>query len=380
MLRGRSLRNRAQLLAVVLAVSCATSTGCYRPSSPMVRGLENSQLALGLRGVILMDRPVGGIEAIDLNHREHFLVRQPGDWRAGGTVHSVAGPDRSGRVVFVENHMAHEEHFLKTKTLHGSDETIVVQRSGDALWGHATGEALWGHTIGRELALAPTRGLAAFAADLSGVQMHDPEALLEYGHLEVWDIAGKQRLSLRASALDNYLSWFPDSKRLAFVDLAPATEVLADAGLRCQRPDQYGQRFERWPRVPVVRVLDIDTGRNELIQVGWSPVVSSDGRAIVARDFDNQWCLIDTETKKGMLIQVPGAIQLVALLDSTLIIYWAWPTEGTKVMYTKYYSPLVGPRTLRTLKVARVGTNDFFTLVPYVDPRRSVSFGPGPEG
>jgi hypothetical protein len=48
-----------------------------------------------------------------------------------------------------------------------------------------------------------------------------------------------------------------------------------------------------------------------------------------------------------------------------------------KVEYTKHNSPLSGPKEMLTIKIVDLETMKFQTLVPYIDPRKAVSFGFG---
>jgi hypothetical protein len=57
------------------------------------------------------------------------------------------------------------------------------------------------------------------------------------------------------------------------------------------------------------------------------------------------------------------------------VLYWAWPTEGTEISFTENNSPLAGPKQMRSLKLVDLEDGRFQTVVPSIDPRRSVSFG-----
>jgi hypothetical protein len=59
------------------------------------------------------------------------------------------------------------------------------------------------------------------------------------------------------------------------------------------------------------------------------------------------------------------------------VIYWGLPTAGTNIAYTKNNSPLSGPKEMLTIKIAEINTTKFQTIVPYIDPRKAVSFGFG---
>jgi hypothetical protein len=68
-------------------------------------------------------------------------------------------------------------------------------------------------------------------------------------------------------------------------------------------------------------------------------------------------------------------VQVIALLNGSLVLYWGLPTTGSVLRYTQHNSPLVGKKLMLTVKVAQINSNKFLTLVPYVDPRDRVSFG-----
>lgn len=70
----------------------------------------------------------------------------------------------------------------------------------------------------------------------------------------------------------------------------------------------------------------------------------------------------------------PGAIANPA---KDVVLSWCLPTQGSTVKYTEDNSPLRGPKRMLTLKLAALNSDEFQTVVPYVDPRRVVSFGRG---
>jgi hypothetical protein len=56
------------------------------------------------------------------------------------------------------------------------------------------------------------------------------------------------------------------------------------------------------------------------------------------------------------------------------------PTAGANVEYTKNNSPLRGPKLMLTIKVGNPKNAQFASVVPAIDPRTKVSFGPGKVG
>ncbi len=65
---------------------------------------------------------------------------------------------------------------------------------------------------------------------------------------------------------------------------------------------------------------------------------------------------------------------ILAFADDDTLIYPAWPTEGEAAVWTTA-SPVAGKKQNRTLKIRRLGTDDFATILKDLDPRGSVSFG-----
>jgi hypothetical protein len=267
-----------------------------------------------------------------------------------------------------------KRHNLKWIGITGGGEETIFSRSGDPIWDHV---------IGDDLALARSSGRVAFVSNLENVQMADPPALIRVGSLEIWDVERKTRLDTMVKAINvdtrppyRALSWFPDAKRIAFVDLIPKTETpLSDAGM----PDVDAD-FRTWDKVPAVHVLDTDTGRKTLVRVGWSGVVSSDGKTILVHDFGQHWTVVDVATGESRRADWPGRVHggVIAFLESKWVVYWGLPTSGTAIRYTRNNSPIVGKKVMLTVKVAEIDTERFQTIVRELDPRCAVGFGSGP--
>jgi len=134
-----------------------------------------------------------------------------------------------------------------------------------------------------------------------------------------------------------------------------------------------------WTRVPVVHEFDIETGKSRALHVGERPVVSLDGKLVLLRDFELHWRVLDLTSNQSKPFAAAGAISpgAIAFVDPNTVLFWAWPTEGTPIKFTEHYSPLAGPRQMRALKLVDLRDGRFQTAAPFVDPRRSVSFGVG---
>jgi hypothetical protein len=147
------------------------------------------------------------------------------------------------------------------------------------------------------------RGRAASLGNCHGEQMQDPPERLSVCDLEVWRAGGgerdrilerelgpgadrevrgvggapAQRLSVTARAVDLGLSWFPDATKLAYVTLVERPRIPPSARAASDPGHPYNAAIAGWAGVPVVAVLDVETGSSELVYEGENPLVSPDG-------------------------------------------------------------------------------------------------------
>jgi hypothetical protein len=370
--RARRFRLAGCLVAPLLLAGCA---GGQQPL-PTVDGPEAPELVQQVQGYVVMnghgedDVPDGLMVAVALPSRKsQVLIKSPP--RNGAdtpTLHALSGPDAEGRIAYVEDHFfvptdKDRRHLLKVIRIDGTNDTELFSRPGDAMWARH-GE------IGHALALSPTRGRVAFLSGLQGVQM--PGALLSAGSIEIWDIAKKAGHKADVTAVDDPLSWFPDGKRLAYVELVPPKEMVKPAS----EPEDFGAGFKGWEKVPAVHVLDTDTGKRTFLHLGWQPIVSSDGKSVLVQDFDNRLRLVTVADGKSQAVKLPGYWgRSLALLEGSRVLYWGLPTTGSPPRFTKYNSPLAGPKPMPSLKVADINSDKFHTVLPYLDPRDVISFG-----
>lgn len=256
---------------------------------------------------------------------------------------------------------------MKTIRVDGGEDQVVFSHPGDAFLERA---------IGTSIALSERGGRIALVGKLSRFQTNRPAFPLRLGSLEVWDAAAKTGRTLPVVALDRRLSWFPDSKRLAYVELLPRekTELPPDAAA-----DGFGSSFASWEAVPVVKVIDVENERRSTLHVGWDPILSAGGRHVLLRDVDSRWRMVEVESGRSEPVRLPGdAGGPIALTADGLVLYWGLPTDGSRPEFTRVYSSAVGPRPMKTFKVADLQSQRFETVLRSVDPRRDVSFGPAP--
>ena len=122
---------------------------------------------------------------------------------------------------------------------------------------------------------------------------------------------------------------------------------------------------------------DVESGAESFVAVGWRQVISPDGRSVLIANADlNSYRRIDLEPTKMTMVKWKGAWgEPIAWPAEDIALSWCLPTQGTQIKYTQNNSPLVGPKLMLTVKLTRFNTDEFETVVPYIDPRQKVSFG-----
>lgn len=287
-----------------------------------------------------------------------------------GGVYTLVGPDESGRIVYAQDYFfitKNKKHELRVTTLEGISDSVIFERPGDIIWENV---------IGKNMALSSTGGKVAFVGkhytiDIGSSNYGTNTPFLEYGPLEVWLIETRTPVITHAKALDMGMSWFNDGNRLAYVSLLPLAEVMV---AHTQQVIEGG--FKGWDRVPIVMIFDIINGTSQFLHVGWNPLVSPDGKAILLSGVNKQNKIVSVETKQSRPVSWPGDWGgAISFVGDDLILYFGLPTAGTDPQWTQRNSPLVGAKPMGTLKIANLNTGKFKTVLNYVDPRSVFSFG-----
>ena len=347
---------------------------------PTVDGPEARDIVGRVAGYIVIGRGTSEIAALSLPTMRETVVRPEPKEETDfyPTVHALSGPDAEGRIAYIEDHFfvkneADRKHLLKTVKVDGTGDTEVFSHPGDAMW---AGTGVSKAVIGTYIALAPFGGRVALLSALKRKQM--TQALLRVGTIEIWDVAGKKPLAFDMRALDQPMSWFPDGKRLAYVKLVPRDRLPKPAlGL-----DEFGTfGGHLWDEVPAVHVLDTQSGASTFLHVGWTPIVSSDGKTVLVGGWNVRmefiWKCFTVSDGRSAPVRLPGdAVGPIAAPSENLVLYWGLPTTGAPIKYTKHNSMFQGgPRPMLTLKVAAVDSNRFQTVAPEISPVSLVSFG-----
>ncbi len=353
----------------IFALSCSSSNP---PALRTVDGPEDDTVLQNTNGFILTEEDIIDEVRHVLLGRQIIAVSLPDmkkqvilDRKGKKGIFAIAGPDRSGRIVYVENHKIEKKHLLKTTNLTGSTDLVIFERSGDAIWDDV---------IGRDIALSPSGEKVAFVGKHQTLNIDSHKRLgflIDYGPLEVWLVEAKTPLKTNVHAVDRGMSWFPDNNQLAYTTLLPRSRILQE-----QPNQEISEKFGNWDKIPAVMILDLSEGTNHFLRVGWGPVVSLDGRSVLVSDVKKQYWLVDVKTRQSQLIEWPGDWGgPISFVGENLVLYFGLPTKGTKPQWTERNSSLVGPKSMGTLKVADFKTGKFKTVLSPVDPRMQVGFG-----
>jgi hypothetical protein len=361
---GRTLRLLRSLLFAVVASGLG---GCDRPTLPTVKGPEATDLLPKITGAIVTrhraeDGRITEIAVLSLPDLKETVIR-PEKGEPYEYVSQVSGPDAEGRIAYVQENLTGGTARLKTIRADGSNDQVILSRSGKSY-----------EVFGKHPVLSPTGNLIALIIGERSLDI--PGTYLRTGSLEIWDVVRKIKLGISVEAEEHALYWFPDGRRLAYVEFV-SKKRLPTFSLG---PDDFGKEFSGWSRVPAVHVLDVMTGQRNLICIGWQPVVSADGKSILVEDSEGHRRKVDIATGRSQVIQWPGALSAgdhssaLALLPGDLVLYWGLPTEGSPVVRSPYGSFRAGTQMV-TLKLAEIHSGKFQTVVPAIDPRHDASFG-----
>jgi hypothetical protein len=354
---------------------------------------ESSDLARGLNGFLVYTPDMASIRMVALPSMKDSLVRpaspRPGDHVVG--IEMLSGPDGDNRLAFIETDMwgvafNQTRNSLKTIQVDGTGETTIVARAGDDV----------SPTYGGNLSLAGRSGKVALVRGKAEKQL--PFALFFRGELEIWDVNDKHRLPLKIEALNQPTSWFPDGRRIAYVDLV-ARDALPKKGIGIG--DLLNGDFARdWKEFPAVYILDIETGRRTFCSLGSTPIVSADGKTVFVGSFVSKtlangrtvyqggipqtrlnWKRVEVSSGKVAAVNWPldpegqdGAPGLIANPSDDIVVYWGRRTPGEPQKRSRTGSFRSGLE-LQTIKLAIIDSQKFQTILPAADPRHCVSFG-----
>lgn len=331
-----------------------------------VRGTESASLLAGLSGSVVVARPVGGVERIELPTGSSSYLRERHDsGGTGGAALAVAGPASSGTVVFVDDDIVAKTHRLMR---------VAPEVAAKAVY-EAHGSAMFTEK-GEHLALDRAGERAAYVH--APVEALNPGAshYFEEGTIELCTVRDGNRTNTGILALDDTLGWTPDGTRLVFVRLMDRVQALREAGTAFEADREFRGVYAGWSRLPEVCFVDPATGVVEPICIGHRPILSPDGTTLIVQDVETRLRKVDIAKRTWVPLVLIGAVYPgpIAFVEDDVVLYPAWPTVGEDARWTSG-SPVAGARQDRTLKVARIGTDEFATVAREISIHSKVSFG-----
>lgn len=348
-------------VCLALPAALAAQTNCSEAIvTEDVASPEATDLVDKIKGHIITDDS-GDITAVSLPDRKTHVVRHLAHTAdgMGPTINALSGPDREGRIAYVEdyffvNNEKERRHLLNTINIDGTNDTELFSRPGSAMWPETdTGT----DGIGSYVALAPTSRRVAFIGKLASKQM--PRALLTVGHMEIWNVAERTGNDTKIIAMDEPMSWFPDGQRIAYSALVARKELPQNAGGLAEFGDFFGTI---WDEIPAIYIYEVKSQKSTFFHVGWQPVVSHDGQTVFVGGWgrkDYTWCRVNATTGESSPLKLPEGTELIGTAPGGFILCVAWPTAD---------APAV-------MVVDETGER-FQTIVPLIDRPGHTSFGP----
>lgn len=311
-----------------------------------VRGTENAGLLAGLAGAVHVVRPVGGLERVLLPDATSTWTLEP---RVGGpaTV-AISNPDASGHVVYVEFDAAlPSQRWMRVRS--GAAPTIVHAARGE-------------RSVGRHLALDPTGERIAYVARPAVAETLAFQTLSE-GTIEIRAVRGGEVVATGERALDDVIAWTPDGARLVIARLEDRESALREAGHAFATDREYADGYRDRARLPVVGFLDPATRTFEPVCIGERPLLAPDGATLLVQDPQMRVRRVDVATRTWEEVALIGLVHPgpFAFVAPDVVLYPAWPTVGDDVRWPED-APVATLPQERTLKLARIGTDEFVTI------------------
>ncbi len=386
MTRIRSLHVARSVSALILAATVSCGSGEIITPSPVVaiipgqapdlvkgaggeywvRGVESASLLASVKGTVAVTRPVGGVERIELPGLASTYAREPRGPGSGPASLAVAGPDRTGAIVFVDDDIVAKTHrFLRVAP--GGATVVVSEGAGSAMFTE----------LGEQLALDPAGERLAYVLAPAHVPNNGASAYYEGGEIGLCTVRDGMRMRTGVDALDDALAWTADGRRLVYACFVDREQALRDAGLAFRTDRAFNSGYDGWSRLPVVCFLDPATGAVEPICIGQHPILSTDGATLIVRDVQAQYRKVDVAARTWVPLEMIGGTYPgpIAFVDDDVVLYPAWPTIGEDARW-QAGSPIARDRQDRTLKLVRLSTGEFATVARAISPHDHVSFGP----
>lgn len=360
---GASHHRRFVCIVAALLAGCL---GGKRPPLPTVPGTEATDLVAAIHGSLLIttrgpDHKPTRLVTISLPGRR--AAELPQVHPSACCIGQSSGPSTAGGFIYVLTVGNGDRASMYLVAGRDSLPREILQRVGSRY-----------AVFGQQPLLSPEGSAVAFLSGGKGTQFAGE--YLNVGAIELWSAASGTTRELATGATDEGMAWFPNDSAIAYVTRVPRESLsseqideLSTGTIEC------ANHVKHLDAVPVVYIVNAITGLRRALHIGAKPVVSSDGRHVLVQCLSS--VMVSSDGHEATQVAIPGDLgRPLALLDSTLVIYWGLPTAGAKVVRSPYGSFGAGTQAV-TIKVANIRTGRFQTVVPTVDPRGEVGFGWG---
>ena len=363
---GRILQSFfGSFLIVYLIATLFGIVGCSKEPDKYQEGTESFALVQQLKGIISIgqgrdaaapDEP--RIIMISCSKGEMDTLVKP------AMVRSISGPSQKGTIAYIESGWdADKKDFWKSLK--------VRNTAGKLLASHFTVYGDERYKYGDYISISPDGRYVAYLLLTKKNQM--PGALLMSGSIMILDLNNSAAINTPIIALDDYLTWFPNSEEVLFTSLSVRSKIPKGDSLPAS---PYGTFPKKWHQYPVAYVYNLKTQKVRMLYPGIHSHLSQDGKSVLLLN-GGTWALIDVGSLNPKQLNVPSDfwIEPRVLLNDQKCLYVGFPTKGTMIKRSQYGSFSSGS-LMKSLKIADINTWEFQTIMPYFDYRDPISFGP----
>ena len=304
---------------VFLCTACLDVGPLPGPPLPTVDGPEDPTLLQGTSGTLV---------TVDREDDSHLsVIRLPSLERRAIDVVAcalcISGPDDAGLVAYIQTHYdeGDSRYALRCVSLVDGSDTRILAREG------RLASPSW-------VALAPTGGRAAFTSATEDDGHYTPWVL------EVVDLASRHVTRISGSIAQHQPCWFPDGRRLAFVE------------------------WRSEDRTSITSVLDVISGERRVVREAPERehfTVSSDGQSLF---FESAKELCRVDPRSGAVVErdlhLPGGGSNLIHLGDHEFVYEGVPTTGVE---QKLRAGFMWPMDI---KLGDAHSGAFVTVVPHL--------------
>lgn len=315
-----------------------------------------------VRGMLIYDVPVGGIELLHLPELTTQTIvpsADPGSSNPEG-LHALAGPDENGLITYktdnTESPLFAREYKLEATSVATKHDRLLTSTLGLKML--------------ESLSLSPVGGKIAAVVARDGITVYAPpnsSAYYHEGELLIFDVQSGTSTTLNVKALDAGISWFRDLRRIAYVGRISPSELPNP--LMVPPSGNYVGKG-----IAAIRILNLETRENLVVGAGRNPVLSPNGLDLYYTGADEQTMIATSPEWIPKQLQIPTDMYNVVLAtNDRQVLGWGVPNEAAAARYTRHNSPLVGKKRMLTLRLGNTRTGESTIVLQYIDPRRQIS-------